>query len=138
VSDGPLARLREWLAGPRRALLVVCVAAVTSVAGAQAIGDPTRPTSLSEPVAQQAAVAVQGPRWRLQSTLVADSRRLAVINGRTVAQGARVEGARLLEVRPDGVTLEEDGQRIDLRLPGTQDPKRASAAEANEGVPGNE
>jgi hypothetical protein len=87
-------------------------------------GDPTRPTSLSEPEPEQARV-VQGPRWRLQSTLVADQRRLAVINGRTVVQGARVDGARLLEVRQDGVTLEADGERIDVRLPGAMNIKRS-------------
>jgi hypothetical protein len=63
-----------------------------------------------------AARAAAAPRWRLQSTLVADTRRLAVINGRTVAQGGRIEGATLVEVRQDGVTLEEDGRRIRLRL----------------------
>lgn len=86
-------------------------------------GDPTRPTSLSEPEPEQARV-VQGPRWRLQSTLVADQRRLAVINGRTVAQGSHVDGAKLLEVRQDGVTLEAEGRRIDIRLPGAMNIRR--------------
>jgi MSHA biogenesis protein MshK len=75
---------------------------------------PTKPTPLG--AEEQAARAAAAPRWRLQSTLVADTRRLAVINGRTVAQGGRIEGATLVEVRQDGVTLEEDGRRIRLRL----------------------
>lgn len=87
-------------------------------------GDPTRPTSLSEPEPERERV-VEGPRWRLQSTLVADQRRLAVINGRTVVQGSQVDGARLVEVRQDGVTLEADGQRIDVRLPGAMNIKRS-------------
>jgi hypothetical protein len=108
-----------------RALLAVALLLAAAPALAQSgFGDPTRPTSLSEPEPEQAR-AVQGPRWRLQSTLVADQRRLAVINGRTVVQGARVDGARLVEVRQDGVTLEADGERIDVRLPGAMNIKRS-------------
>jgi hypothetical protein len=99
---------------------------LVAFAGASAqpgIGDPTRPTSLSEP--DQAAAAPQGPRWRLQSTLIADDRRVAVINGHMIPQGGHIEGATVLEVRPDGVTLDAAGQRIHLRLPGIVDVKRA-------------
>lgn len=103
------------------AIALLCASA--PAAAQTGFGDPTRPTSLSEPEA--AARVVQGPRWRLQSTLVADSRRVAVINGRTVAQGERVDGAQLVEVRPDGVTLEEGGERFRLRLPGSVDVKRS-------------
>jgi MSHA biogenesis protein MshK len=84
------------------------------------LGDPTQPTSLSEP-GDAVARAAQRPRWRLQSTLVADDRKVAVINGRTVSLGERIEGATLLEVRSDGVTLQQDGQRLILRLPGRID-----------------
>jgi MSHA biogenesis protein MshK len=94
------------------AAALVLAAFVASAAGG--LGDPTKPTPLG--AEEQAARAAAAPRWRLQSTLVADTRRLAVINGRTVAQGGRIEGATLVEVRQDGVTLEEDGRRIRLRL----------------------
>jgi MSHA biogenesis protein MshK len=98
---------------------------MTATAGmAQTLGDPTRPTSLSEP--GDAAAVPQGPRWRLQSILVADDRRVAVINGRAVAQGGRVDGAIVLEVRSDGVTLDAAGERIQLRLPGSVDVKRGA------------
>ncbi len=90
----------------------------------QGLGDPMRPTALDEPEPVERAVR-SGPRWRLQSTLVADSRRLAVINGRTVAQGERIDGATVREVRPGGVTLEVEGRRVELRvLHGTPDVKR--------------
>lgn len=146
MCDGRMAtRLGEWLAGPalgearqfslrlRAALtgsgpapldfaqasrhpawVLALLLGCGSVQAQSGIGDPTRPTSLSEP--DTATAAVQGPRWRLQSTLVADERRLAVINGRTIAQGGRIDGATLVEVRQDGVTLEAEGQRIQLRL----------------------
>ncbi|MGH8442345.1 MAG: hypothetical protein ACRETF_05525 [Nevskiaceae bacterium] len=100
--------------------MAACAAALVAViaaggAPAQQLGDPTQPTRMDEP--QQAARAAQsGPRWRLQSTLVADDRRLAVINGRTVAQGERIDGATVRDVRPGGVTLEVEGRRVELRV----------------------
>lgn len=108
-----------------RLLLGLALLAAAAAAAAQSgLGDPTRPTALAEPDAPGSAAA-QGPRWRLQSTLVADTRRVAVINGRMVAQGERVDGARLVEIRPDGVTLEHEGQRITLRLPGAVNIRRS-------------
>jgi MSHA biogenesis protein MshK len=109
------------------AVLAAALVAVAGVAGAQqGLGDPTRPTSLAEPEPVAKAAAQAGPRWRLQSTLVAESRRLAVINGRTVAQGERVDGATVREVRQEGVTLDVDGRQVELRiLPGSIGVKRS-------------
>lgn len=107
-----------------RALLALAVLAAAGLAQAQQLGDPTRPTALDEPEAAGPAVKA-GPRWRLQSTLVADHRRLAVINGRTVTSGDRIDGATVRDVRQDGVTLEVDGRRVELRMLGTVDVKRA-------------
>lgn len=97
-----------------RALAAALLLVATAAAAQQGLGDPTRPTSLVE--RQAARPAEAGPRWRLQSTLVADTRRLAVINGKTVAQGERIEGALLREVRQEGVTLEVEGRRVELRV----------------------
>lgn len=107
-----------------RPLLGLALLAVAGLAPAQQLGDPTRPTALDE--REEAGAAVRaGPRWRLQSTLVADNRRLAVINGRTVAPGDRIDGAMVRDVRQEGVTLEVDGRRVELRMLGTIDVKRA-------------
>ena len=107
-----------------RPLLALVLLGAAGLAPAQQLGDPTRPTALDEPQAGDAAVRA-GPRWRLQSTLVADNRRLAVINGRTVAPGDRIDGATVRDVRQEGVTLEVDGRRVELRMLGTVDVKRA-------------
>lgn len=98
-----------------RAIAMLLLAVPAAAIAQQGIGDPTRPTSLTEP---DAAAAARTPRWRLQSTLIADDRKVAVINGRTVSLGERIEGATLLEIHSDGVTLQSDGQRLTLRLPG--------------------
>jgi MSHA biogenesis protein MshK len=108
-----------------RVLLVALLLGAGAASAQSGLGDPTKPTALNEPQAEQRP-AQSGPRWRLQSTLVADSRRLAVINGRTVAQGERIDGAMVREVRQGGVTLEVEGRRIELRvLQGTADVKRS-------------
>jgi len=101
---------------PLPLLLAAAMLAAAATAPAQpGLGDPTRPTSLDEPAPEQRPRQA-GPRWRLQSTLVADSRRLAVINGRTVAEGERIDGATVREVRQGGVTLEVEGRRVELRV----------------------
>lgn len=96
--------------------------AAAAAAAQQGLGDPTKPTSLAAP---EPAQVESGPRWRLQSTLVADSRRLAVINGRTVSVGEQVDGATLRDVRREGVTLEIEGRSVELRVvPGGVEVKR--------------
>lgn len=107
-----------------RGVLGLALLAAAGLAPAQQLGDPTQPTALDEPAAAGAVVKA-GPRWRLQSTLVADNRRLAIINGRTVAAGDRIDGATVREVRQEGVTLEVDGRRVELRMLGAVDVKRA-------------
>lgn len=105
------------------------LAALALEAGAEpALGDPTRPTALISAAAAAAAAAPAGPRWRLQSTLVADDRRLAVINGRTVSRGDRVDGAQVVEIGDGGVTLELAGRRLQLHVvPPAIDVKRPSS-----------
>ena len=105
-----------------RRLVAAAMLGTAAAAAAQALDDPTRPTALAEPERSQRAES--GPRWRLQSTLVAEDRRLAIINGRTVGPGDRVDGATVRDVRQDGVTLEIEGRRIELRMLGAVDVKR--------------
>lgn len=96
-----------------RLLLPIAALLALAPAAAQEIGDPTRPTTFrtSAPVETLAQ-----PQWRLQSTLVASQRRVAVINGRTVREGEMIDGARLLEITAAGVRLERGGQSFELTL----------------------
>ena len=98
-----------------RALILLAAFGLSTAAAAQDLGDPTKPTPLA-PRGSGGAGESSGPRWRLQSTLVADTRRLAVINGKTVKPGERVDGATVVDVRTDGVVLDYDGQRMEIRL----------------------
>ena len=92
----------------------------SAAAGPLPYGDPTQPTPLGRPIADATSggeAVVEGPRWKLTSTLVAGERRVAVINGRSAAVGATIEGARVLSVDSRGATIEHQGRRIRLDLP---------------------
>ncbi len=100
---------------PRRPLVLLAALwlAGVAVAAEAPLRDPTLPAN---PDMFAAAPAAGAGRWRLTSTLVAPHRRLAVINGRTVAQGERLGGARILAIRDGEVRVESRGRVITLHL----------------------
>lgn len=100
---------------PCMALLAL---AATQVVAGEELGDPTRPTALVEPLSAPAvgAPASAGPRWHLGSTVVSEARQIAVINGRTLRRGDRIEKATLLEIFKDRVVLDYEGRRMTVRL----------------------
>ncbi len=115
--------MSDTLVRPAAVVLGLALLAGAAATPAQPLGDPTQPTALDAPEPTERRAA-SGPRWRLQSTLVADNRRLAIINGRTVGPGDRIDGALVREVRQEGVTLEVEGRRVELRVLGSVDVKR--------------
>lgn len=78
-----------------------------------ALRDPTRPPDLRP---ARAPASKADSRLRLSSTLVSGERRTAIINGRIVAVGDRIQGARLLSIEPGRVRLRRQGREITLRL----------------------
>ena len=107
-------------------LLAAAAAAAPGAAQAQALSDPTRP-ALAPQVGAAPAPAAQGPV--LQSVLISPERRLAVIDGQTVALGGKVGSATLTSVSETEVTLKDETGTRRLRLfPGVE--KRAGAAAA--------
>lgn len=100
------------------ALVMLCALA-PAWAGPLGYGDPTQPPAhLAGPDEGGAPpIEVARPRWQLSAVIVAGQRRVAVINGRSVALGASIAGARLLAVEADGVTMEHENRRIRLKLP---------------------
>lgn len=98
---GPLLMLGVSLAGP--------------TLGAGELIDPTRPRiGVETSPAERKAVA--RPVWTLESTLVADDRRVAVINGELVSEGESVGGARVIEIRELDVLVQTPRGRMTLRL----------------------
>lgn len=78
---------------------------------ATALDDPTQPadylgTSLPVPQAGEAPSSDFTKGWVLSSTLISTTRRVAVINGKAVRQGDRVdEGVTVVDIKPSTVVL---------------------------------
>lgn len=97
-------------------LLLLC--AVSPVAPAQALTDPTKPPAeISAPLTQAAAPESD----RLQSVIISPSRRAAIINGQTVELGAKYGEAKLVEVSESGVALQgAQGRQVLTLFPGVE------------------
>jgi len=74
--------------------------------------DPTRHQQIQKKVVKK---IVHQPLI-LQSTLIHEERRYAIINGKSLQIGERINGATLLTITPFEITLERHGQRQVLRL----------------------
>ena len=77
------------------------------------LADPTRPPNMKS-MAKGVTKKQNRPRWVLSSTLVSTSRRSAVINDKVVVVGDRVNGARVVSIRPSSVRLQVNGRDITL------------------------
>lgn len=98
----------RWLA----ALTIACVAMNV---GAGQFADPTRPVDAAPEFAGSAdARASHGPV--LQSTVVSPARTVAVIDGKTVGVGDKVNGGTIVAIRPYEVQINKAGREVTLRL----------------------
>lgn len=89
---------------------------------AQGLADPTRPPSAT---AAAGDAAPESAGTQLQSVLISPHRRLAVINGQTVALGAKVGDATLVRIAETSVVLKRgDTLETLMLLPGLE--KKAS------------
>ncbi len=115
-ANAPWRPARDWRSAVVTAALFACL---PIAADAQSLPDPTEPTST-------ASVRGPGPAkpvaWILESTLVAEDRRIATINGSTLMVGDTVAGARVLEIEPFAVRLRTADGIIELSL-SDDDPK---------------
>lgn len=96
-------------------LILVCglMMAVNSAWAAETLRDPTRPGGAPAP---RAAAEPAAPQWRLSSIVIADTRRVAIINDEVVAIGERVNGATVMDIQPYAVTLRRNGRDFTLSL----------------------
>lgn len=96
---------------------ILILAAALGVSGnSAAVPDPTRPPTPEEIRAWHDQEAGQALAWRLESVLISDRRRVAVINGRAVRVGDRVDGALVTAISPGSVTLNAEGGTLELTL----------------------
>lgn len=95
------------------AMLAAGLLASPAAAVAQAMADPTRPPE-GVVSAESEEDAVRLPV--LQSVIIAQHKRSAIIDGRLVEIGSRVGDARVVEITERRVTLRAGGQRQVLHL----------------------
>lgn len=98
-----------------RMLMAVALAGGLAPVGAEAaVPDPTRPATAAEVRAWSGRGGERFSAWRLESVLIADSRRVAVINGDRVGVGDLVNGAEVVAIDAGRVTLRTGGREIEL------------------------
>ena len=104
-------------------LLLAMNAAMIGPAVSEGLADPTRPNSWAQVLAP-AAVTQEAPTFALESIIYSPSRRVAVINGRTLAEGESLGSLTLLKVDRRQVTVRIDKQRRVLLLKPISDVRR--------------
>lgn len=109
-----------------RAAVIVClVAAAWSLrlhAQTPALADPMRPATRSAVAGAGAGAAAP---LRLQGIVIADSRRLALIDGELLREGQRIHGVSIVRIDADVVTVRRDETVFVLR-PETAAPLRSA------------
>jgi len=80
---------------------------------AETLHDPTRPGGMPAP---RAAAEPATQHWHLSSIVIADTRRVAIINDQVVAIGEQVDGATVMDIQAYAVTLRRDGRNFTLTL----------------------
>ncbi|TVQ31322.1 MAG: hypothetical protein EA370_12955 [Wenzhouxiangella sp.] len=101
-------------------IIFILFATLASSAFGNPPSDPTRPPSAQEIRAflgqDSNAAEPEVQRWQLQSILIADQRRIAIINGRRVSEGDRFDAAEVLTIEPGRVELRHRTETIVLTL----------------------
>lgn len=78
-----------------------------------ALDDPTRPPGYALPSSKGGA---SGPFWHVSAIRIAAKNKSAIVNGRTVSVGNRVDGATVIDIEPTEVTLKKAGKQFSVRL----------------------
>jgi len=104
-------------------LAALSLAAWPAARAQPALSDPTRPPNVLQGAMRDASERGEAPAAasRLQSVLISPQRRLAVIDGRTVPLGGKVDDATLVQISETHVTLRRGAELKTLELyPGVE------------------
>ena len=96
-------------------ILLVLMTVFCHVAAAETLKDPTQPPNYRSKDGKGVGIKA-APKWVLSSTLISPARRLATINGKTMAVGERIGDARVLSIESAKVTLMDGNKEIILEL----------------------
>lgn len=95
--------------------LVLCCAVWPGPGLAAALPDPTRPYQYGEVVQIEQAPGAK-VRWHLSGVRINATMRSAILNGKVVKEGDKLDGAVVTQIRPSEVTLQKDDKRLVVKL----------------------
>lgn len=87
--------------------------------GFEQLPDPTKPFGFDtqpELIIQERNISQEDISWNLTGIRIAKDSRSAILNGRVIREGDRVNGAQVMEIAPAWVIIEHEKQRIRLEL----------------------
>ena len=87
----------------------ISVAATMTLSNGEVLNDPTQPSNWAKPK----KVSQVKRSYKLNYLLYADDRKQAIINGKSVVEGDRVSGAKVIKISENSVTLStESGSKV--------------------------
>ncbi len=103
----------------RHRLYCICLLFICTLTGFKAVAtegliDPTRPSGYSS--GDNFYLDELRKEYILNSVIISDQRRVAVISGKRVSEGDRVKNALVDRIGKSRVTLVVDGARVDIHL----------------------
>lgn len=114
-----------------RALVLATVSGSAQAALGQSLVDPMRPPNVTVTPGDQGTETV-APSTQLQSVLISRSRKLAIINGQTVALGGRLGEATVSKISETEVVLQYPDRAEVLKLLGGIERKTVRTANGSE------
>jgi len=84
--------------------------AASATVAAEQLRDPTRP--YSAPIYREAA----RPQFKVNAIIVSSERRIAIVNGKRVGEGDRVNGATVVSISKRQLTLDVGDRELTLGL----------------------
>lgn len=91
-------------------LLLALLGTTQSVSADEVLRDPTKPYRVNATQSQGAT------RFTVNAIFVSDERRIAIVNGQRVAVGGQVNGATVVAISKEKLTLRIDGKSFSARL----------------------
>ena len=90
--------------------LIVCFAASQAAVAVAGLRDPTRPYSPRQPVTGASSSFV------VTAVFISSRRNVAIVNGKRVSVGDRINGAAVVAIHDDRVRLDLNGREVTARL----------------------
>lgn len=95
---------------------VLLMAPILAATQEETLRDPTRPYSARAVVSTTGGGGKVTSTFRVTAIFTSDMRRIAVVNGRRVAEGDQVDGATVVEILTDRLRLNHGGKSITRRV----------------------